>query len=101
MLQACHQEEFARHAVISIAALHRITQLSHISASEDGTIEQRRVEHHNFALLRYAKALTLVQSIIARLDQDESDEYQLRRALIASLLITCFEFFHGNRPAGL
>lgn len=53
-------------------------------------VRKETEEHHLFALQQYSKAIREMQKLILRHDRD------CRTALIASLLIICFETYHGN-----
>jgi hypothetical protein len=47
-------------------------------------------DHHVFALRQYSKAINSLRQKVF------STDYDLRTALVASLLIVCFETYHGN-----
>lgn len=85
VFQACHEEPSILHCTVAIAALDR--------ACRDGSskLSSRASEsHHRYALAQYSKALRGVREAIS-LGKDS-----LRTTLIASLLIFCFENFHGD-----
>lgn len=90
ILQSCHEEESTRHAVVAIAALHKTASNS-----------QAKNEHHTYALQKYAKALKLMRESVSDVASIKTNEHQLRRALVSTLLITCFESFHGNQSASI
>jgi hypothetical protein len=92
ILQTCHEEAYARHAVIALGALHRALQVYHHS------VERASPKlHHEFALQHYGKALKYMSQVIAR----EKNEARLRHTLISSLLTTCFETYIGNQDSAL
>jgi hypothetical protein len=93
-----------RHAVIAIGALDMVSK-----AREEGPIARRTRAHHNFksvtvnqsstdiaeqrhlfALQQYAKAIKGAKGWFS------TEKYDIRTALVASILITCFETYHGN-----
>jgi hypothetical protein len=85
VFQACHEEPSILNCTIAIAALDR--------ACRDGSskLYSRASEaHHRYALSQYSKALKGVREAISL------GESSLRTTLIASLLIFCFENFHGD-----
>jgi len=87
VLQASEAEESIRHAVISIGALDMNTVAGHA-----GRKAKEMEDHHVFALKQYSKALNALRQKAEVL----GTKYDLRTALIASLLIICFETYHGN-----
>jgi hypothetical protein len=92
ILQTCHEEAYARHAVVALGALHRALQVYHHS------VERASAKlHHSFALQQYGKALKYMSQVIAR----EKNEARLRHTLISSLLTTCFETYIGNQDSAL
>ena len=96
ILQACHEEPFARHAIVSIAALDlaidgRSTPSSPRWLSESLINIEPYHSHHEFALREYGKALRLMRA------SPSSDEaHYVRKALISCLLIICFELYRGD-----
>jgi Fungal specific transcription factor domain len=88
VLQASEAEESIRHAVISIGALD-MTALSGGKRTKS-KIPKEIEDHHVFALSQYSKAINSLQQNVF------SKDYDLRTALVASLLIVCFETYHGN-----
>jgi hypothetical protein len=97
VLQACHKEDFVKHAVIAIAALDMTLQNSNNPLPpfrKPEILDQlkgRSEIHHGFALKEYSKALKLMR-MATPLDDDEST----RNMLLACLLTICFENFHGS-----
>lgn len=81
ILQACHTEPSILQFTTSISALDRACR-----EKDSGT----PVEHHQYALQKYHKAVKGIQHVIA------TRKDSLRIALIAALLIFCFENFHGD-----
>ncbi|KAH7311917.1 hypothetical protein BKA65DRAFT_517813 [Rhexocercosporidium sp. MPI-PUGE-AT-0058] len=85
VLQACHDEPCILRCAVAIAALDRACKVRSNESCSD-TAEK----HHRHALIQYGKALKGVRDVI--LSRHDS----LRTALIAALLIFCFESFHGD-----
>jgi hypothetical protein len=96
MLQGCHHEPFIRDAVIAIGALHKsLRTLSSAAQTLDaGTAQPMAKLHREFAYRKYGTALKKMQLAI---DAGSG----LRHALIACLLIVCFESHTGNRYKAL
>ncbi|KAE8447160.1 hypothetical protein EG329_010991 [Mollisiaceae sp. DMI_Dod_QoI] len=92
ILQACHEELYAWHAVVAIGALHRTLEVSNSSKHDDGS-----KAHHTFALKQYGIAIRHMQQVAQR----EMNEYRLRDTLISCLLTTCFESYIGNQEDAL
>jgi hypothetical protein len=90
LLQAC-SEPAIRHAVLAISALHKtsMTVRDHQSLFFDGNLTEANL-HHQHAILHYSKAIRIMRDAAARGNQD------LRTILLTSLVIICFESFHGN-----
>jgi hypothetical protein len=89
VLQASEAEESIRHAVISIGALDMSTVSGHAGKAK---VLKETDDHHVFALRQYSKAINALRQKVEVL----GTEYDLRTALVASLLIICFETYHGN-----
>jgi hypothetical protein len=87
VLQASEAEESIRHAVISIGALDMNTV-----AGNAGRKAKEMEDHHVFALKQYSKAINALRQKAEVL----GTKYDLRTALVASLLSICFETYHGN-----
>jgi hypothetical protein len=86
VLQACHDEPCILHCTVAIAALDKACRDRSSTTSE---------AHHRYALCQYSKALKGVREAISRRFDS------LRTSLIASLLIFCFENFHGDMRLAL
>lgn len=93
ILQACHEEPFVLDAIVAIAALSQSIGPTP-AATDDGSFQDHACKHYEFALQQYGKALRVMRTAIT------SDEH-LRKALIACLLIFCFEGFQGNQDAAI
>ena len=93
MLQATQKEDFVKHAVIAIAALDMMTFDVDGDADIGDGGQNRNETHHEIALKQYSKALQLMRQT-KPLDEDEAT----RNRLLACLLTTCFENFHGSVP---
>ena len=93
IIEACHQELFARHAIVYIGALdlameHQALR-SKTSTGDQGEFADN--PHHQFALQKYGKALKLMKD-----SPSEDDKNHVREALISCLLIICFETYRGD-----
>lgn len=96
ILQACHEEPFVRHAIVSIAALDlamadRSTPPSARRLSASAIDIEPYNTHHQFALREYGKALRLM-----RASPSGDEAHYVRKALISCLLIICFELYRGD-----
>lgn len=85
VFQACHESPSILNCAVAIAALDRASR----ARSLDLSLGASEV-HHRYALSQYSKALKGVRESVS-LGEDS-----LRTTLIASLLIFCFENFHGD-----
>ncbi|KAF8858795.1 hypothetical protein BDZ45DRAFT_743006 [Acephala macrosclerotiorum] len=83
--QACNEEPCIRHIAVALAALDKSCRAKSMKCplltSE---------EHRQYALQKYSTAIQEVREVL----RDRRDS--LRTVLIASLLIFCFESFHGD-----
>lgn len=101
-MQACHKEDFVKHAVIAIAALDKSIEESATSPPfgirpQDSLKTRVQSEtHHTAALKEYSKALKLMRCTTPR-DEDEGT----RNTLLACLLTICFENFYGTERNAL
>lgn len=96
ILQACHNEDFVKHAVVGIAALYMTVEDSserHGSSSRviSASLRERSVAHHRVALQQYSKSVNLLRSA-----PQKRDAGCLRNLLLGCILIVCFENFHGD-----
>ncbi|ESZ95239.1 hypothetical protein SBOR_4351 [Sclerotinia borealis F-4128] len=82
--QACLEESSIFHCAIAIAALDQACKSRALHSSSQFEF------HHRHALQQYGKSLKELQKVIARGDSC------IRTTLIASLLIFCFQNFHGD-----
>ena len=87
--QACQGNSSIRHAVVSIAALSLIPGIGYSFA------DQQAESYHRFALQQYSKALQEMRNDTVSGSQD------IRSALIACLVVICFEAFYGNHESAL
>lgn len=99
VLQACHDQEYARHAVVALGALWRAQEISQTTPnlfplSLEGCQEAKAL--YAFALKEYGKAIRLMREISKQQDPD-----RLRNTLMSSLLTTCFESYIGNQELAL
>ncbi|PQE32889.1 NFX1-type zinc finger-containing 1 protein [Rutstroemia sp. NJR-2017a WRK4] len=95
VLQACYNDGSIRHAATAIAALSKAMKASRLvlenAGGDDYQNSSNEVElHHRYALKQYGKSLRYLRDLI------ESSKDSLRTPLLVSLLIFCFENFHGN-----
>ena len=94
VLQACHQVPSIRHAVIALAALKSISEVTQFpfrSVQEEEEIKK----NHRFAIQQYSKAIQYMRGASIEGKQD------LRTTLIACLVTFCFETFHGNHASAV
>ncbi|KAF2789040.1 hypothetical protein K505DRAFT_393361, partial [Melanomma pulvis-pyrius CBS 109.77] len=98
VLQGCHHEPFIRYAVVAIGALHKSLRTLSSTGREPRTKDNEPMAklHREFAYLTYGKALKKMQQAI-----DTGVDHGPRHALIACLLIVCFEGHIGNRYKAL
>ncbi|PMD55487.1 uncharacterized protein K444DRAFT_666717 [Hyaloscypha bicolor E] len=85
VLQACHDESWARNLVVAIGALYK-------SLGREESVRERK-RHYLFALQTYGEALVQLKDYTRECKSDSD----LRCALISSLLTTCFETYIGNK----
>lgn len=85
VLQACQDEPCILHCAVAISALDKACKVKSIES-----LGHTSEIHHRYALQQYSKALKGVREVILK------RENSLRTALIASLLIFCFENFYGD-----
>ncbi|TGO58361.1 hypothetical protein BELL_1296g00020 [Botrytis elliptica] len=81
---ACLEEPSIFHCAIAIAALDQACKSRSLNTSSGFDF------HHRHALQQYGKALKELQKVVARGDSC------IRTTLISSLLIFCFQNFHGD-----
>jgi hypothetical protein len=82
--QQCHHEPAIKHAIFALSALYK----SAIS-SKTQTVHLDD-EHVKFALINQSQAISSLRKTLS------SGQPQMRLALVASLLFSCFESFHGD-----
>ena len=82
--QQCHHEPAIKHAIFALSALYKsaISSKTHKVNLDD--------EHVNFALVKQSQAISSLRKTLS------SGQPQMRLALVASLLFSCFESFHGD-----
>jgi hypothetical protein len=90
MLQGCHHEAFIRDAVVAIGALHKSLRTSAMASTDGSSLEELAKLQRQFAYQKYGRALRRIQHAI---DTGSGP----RDALIACLLIVCFESHSGDR----
>jgi hypothetical protein len=100
ILQACQSESSIRHAVIAIGALDMTSMAARdfqAGNSCGGIVKKDEAvnNHHRFALKQYSKAIACMRDAVKRGDQP------IRTALLACMLIICFETYHGDHKAAL
>ncbi|KAG4433935.1 hypothetical protein IFR05_010580 [Cadophora sp. M221] len=88
--QISEVEPFVRHAVIAIGALGKESRYSR-QTKNLGSLTQG--SDYQFALQQYDKSLRGMRAAIA------AGQHDLRKALIACLLVFCFEGMLGNQAA--
>ncbi|KAF5568041.1 dihydrolipoyl dehydrogenase [Fusarium phyllophilum] len=82
--QQCHHNPGIKHAILALSALYK-SALS----SRDHTVNLKD-EHYSFALVQQRQAIISLRNDLS------SGQPQMRLALVASLLFSCFESFHGD-----
>jgi len=85
VFQACYEDQAILQCTIAIAALDRACR----DASSNSSPKASKA-HHRYALSQYSRSLRGVREAISE------GKDSLRTTLIASLLIFCFENFHGD-----
>jgi Fungal specific transcription factor domain len=82
--QQCHHEPAIKHAIFALSALYKsaISSKTHTVNLDD--------EHVNFALVKQREAISSLRETLS------SRQPHMRLALVASLLFSCFESFHGD-----
>jgi hypothetical protein len=91
IMQAAHDEYGLRELIVAIGA-HTISQeLQHIGNAAEGA------KMKQFAMQRYGEAVREINLRLSELDYEEGT----RKALLACLLICCFEGLLGNTFASL
>ncbi|KAH6662065.1 hypothetical protein B0J14DRAFT_571251 [Halenospora varia] len=82
--QQCHREPAIKHAIFALSALYKsaISSKTHTVNLDD--------EHFNFALVQQSQAISSLRKTLS------NGRPQMRLALVASLLFSCFESFHGD-----
>lgn len=101
MLQACHDQQWAKNIVVAIGALHQIQNTFPTASDQSrGPAESERDKksHYLFALQQYGTALGQLRKFA---EQESQSESRLRHALISSLLTTCFETYIGDREGAI
>ncbi|KAH7333087.1 hypothetical protein BKA65DRAFT_507112 [Rhexocercosporidium sp. MPI-PUGE-AT-0058] len=88
--QISEVEPFVRHAIIAIGALGKESRYSRQTKNQ-GSLTQG--SDYQFALQQYDKSLRGMREAIA------AGQHDLRKALIACLLVFCFEGMLGNQAA--
>lgn len=99
ILQLCHEEVFARQAVIAIGALH--TTMEVVQSRPEASIHSKPrrelgLPHHEFALQQYGKALQSMRELSKR-----KTASWFRNTLLSCLLTTCFENYIGSHDNAL
>jgi hypothetical protein len=84
VLQACVDEPCILQCTVAISALDKAGKV------KSSPLAIAYEEHHQYALRQYGKALKRLREITS------SGEDTFRIVLLASLLIFCFESFHGD-----
>jgi len=92
VLQGCHHESFVRDAVVAIGALHKsLCTISSVAPEARPDPEKPMAElHREYAYRTYGRALRKMQLAI-------NAGAGPRLALVACLLVVCFESHMGNR----
>jgi hypothetical protein len=99
ILQACHDQGYARHAVVALGALWKAQEITQTTRQRNpsGVGETpEATELYAFALREYGKAIHLMREISSQPCPD-----RLRNTLMSSILTTCFESYIGNQELAL
>ena len=82
--QQCHHEPAIEHAISALTALYKsaISSKTHLVHLGDEPV--------TFALVKQSQAISSLRKTLS------SGQPQMRLALVASLLFSCFESFHGD-----
>jgi Fungal Zn(2)-Cys(6) binuclear cluster domain len=99
VLQACHDQEYARHAVVALGAAWKARDISHSPPTGfplGPKSSQEAKTLYAFALKEYDRAIQFMRNIPKQQYPD-----RLRNALLSSLLTTCFESYMGNQELAL
>jgi hypothetical protein len=94
ILQACHDEPFVKDTVVAIAALSKSFEMAQRSPIRSANQAESR-KHYEFALQQYGKAVRAMRNTLS------NEEQHLRKALLACLLVFCFEGFQGNQDLAI
>jgi len=88
LLQACHEEPFVKKIVMALSAVSTSKKLS-LRTNSSAVERAINAQQTGFALMQYQKALKEIRtSLASRADS--------RKAVIACLLVCCFESLLGN-----
>jgi hypothetical protein len=91
VLQTGHTEPSIQRLTIAIGALSRAKQMQLTDGSKDSISA-----HNRYAMHEYGKALKAIRKMAIAKGADAT-----RNVMIASMLIYCFESFHGNTENGI
>ena len=93
MLQTSHQEPFVRHSIIAIGALLKSHETAYLAGVRPRSVIIPYVAklHRNFAITKYDTAVKLMQKAICG-----EGTGNIRQALLACILVVCFEMLIGN-----
>lgn len=84
-----------RHVVIALAALDLTAASQRSSRSSVDGLKSDAFRRHEFALRQYSRAIKEMREDLSSTKQD------MRTTLISTILIVCFEAYHGNYEAAL
>lgn len=90
ILQASHQEDFIKDAIIAIGALHSCGRRLVEDTDKKVSTGIEVTPHYRFALQLWGRALRKMQRKIT------GDDKGMRITLIACILVVCFEGLQGN-----
>ncbi|TGO77175.1 hypothetical protein BELL_0119g00020 [Botrytis elliptica] len=95
ILQSCHTDTSVRHAATAIAALSKAMKVSKCIDPKEGEAGFKRISdqvemHRRYALKQYGRSIRYLRNLI------RTTQNSLRIPLLVSLIIFCFENFHGN-----
>jgi len=94
--QMCEQDFFVRHGIIAIGILSQLSpKENYIDPDLQDPQQSRKTSGYSYALNHYDKALQGMREAIANGQND------IRKALIACLIVFCFESLQGNQDSAI
>jgi hypothetical protein len=94
ILQACCDEQFVKETVVAITALNKSHDVA-LRTPIRSTSKEESLKHYELALMQYGKAIRAMRKTLSK------NEQHLQNALLACLLVFCFESFQGNQDLAI